>query len=51
MNKNFLKVLGISALVGVLINSVYEIGIKEGDRQCTQLLLEEISKMRENFNI
>lgn len=30
MSKNYLKVLGLSAIIGALIQTVYELGIKEG---------------------
>lgn len=30
MSKNYLKVLGLSAVIGALIQTVYELGIKEG---------------------
>lgn len=38
-NKNYLKVLGLSALIGGLIDVVYRIGIKEGKQQ----LVDEIT--------
>lgn len=46
MNKNFLKVLGLSALVGVIINSVYEIGIKEGKQQFAGEILDTLTGIK-----
>lgn len=47
MNKNFLKVLGLSALSGIIIDAVYRIGIKEGEEQAINRLWGCLCKDKE----
>ena len=49
MNKNFLKVLGLSALTGIIIDAVYRIGIKEGEEHTLDGLWGCLRKDKENI--